>query len=468
MGEQQAASVTKPKAIERPAANGQRHRGWPSEVLGGAAGRPRTHSHASQEHRVGTCLCNSTEPRTACRALGRVRLTIAIAHAVRGEEADAEAVAVPVGLMTPIHAHLHPSPLSPPTLSPPPWCSGLGIDVQSKEEKRQDTQAPAACRNHGLRLMSVAPAPAPADAAANMAPPYPNFGRILNNEALEHSRNATRSSGGGCSLLGLLALSPQASPGAAAQSARYCRRAEKRAEGRIARGEAGDTWLAVVAGADGGPWRRSLAWGVLEVHSLVPMRAQPLQRSCVRSHERRTLRMETGVLLRARPLRGCQASLTALDTPPTHHRFLPCPAPSHLPPSPPPLHHPSLSPSSSSSSSPSSSSTTPSHLLTSRLRRRCSLQHSDPSQADVRIKSRLSRHPQAAQQLDPTLALSPGLAHPQTISVLPLLARLVCLAQTRQIPAAVSDIKRLAACLFLSLTRTPSVQSSPLVLACAA
>ena len=47
--------------------------------------------------------------------------------------------------------------------------------------------------------------------------------------------------------------SPQASPGAAAQPARYCRHAEKRAGGRIARGEAGDTWLAVVAGADGGP-----------------------------------------------------------------------------------------------------------------------------------------------------------------------------------------------------------------------
>ncbi|USP73671.1 hypothetical protein yc1106_00945 [Curvularia clavata] len=55
--------------------------------------------------------------------------------------------------------------------------------------------------------------------------------------------------------------------GPVAQSGRYCRRAEKRAGGRIARTKrGGDTWLAVVASAEGGPWRRSLAWAVVWMH----------------------------------------------------------------------------------------------------------------------------------------------------------------------------------------------------------
>ena len=67
-----------------------------------------------------------------------LRVTIAVAQAVGGEEAEAEAVGVlcrvddahPPAAPMPMPSASQPSPLSPPTLSPPPWCSGLGIDVQ--------------------------------------------------------------------------------------------------------------------------------------------------------------------------------------------------------------------------------------------------------------------------------------------------------------------------------------------------
>ncbi|XP_014560423.1 hypothetical protein COCVIDRAFT_12832 [Bipolaris victoriae FI3] len=48
-----ASSKASPRRWSGQQPMGQRHRGWRSELLGGAGGRPRTHSHASQDDRVG-------------------------------------------------------------------------------------------------------------------------------------------------------------------------------------------------------------------------------------------------------------------------------------------------------------------------------------------------------------------------------------------------------------------------------
>ena len=71
-GARDAHGRAAPSRRQQPGANGEQQRGagrprpaWVEQCW------PRTHSHAWQAHRVGTCLCNGPEPRRICRALGR-------------------------------------------------------------------------------------------------------------------------------------------------------------------------------------------------------------------------------------------------------------------------------------------------------------------------------------------------------------------------------------------------------------
>lgn len=82
-----------------------------------------------------------------------------------------------------------------------------------------------------------------------------------------------------------------------------------------------------------------------------------------------------------------------------------------------------------------------------------------PSQTDVRIKSRLSRHPQAAP-------LSPGPSPVANHTICTATLGSTCPPGLDSFRLQVSDIKRLAACLFPS--HTSGVQSLPLLSPCAA